>query len=132
MTAACGATATSNITKRTNEMNQPRDSIEVWEYKGQNGAVESRYRRIKVAACPFCASLENCVCDVPNNNIAAPPSGLTPAVHCAGCGCVGPWAQTEEQAVLAWNKHAGVGLEVVSDWAVARAVDDPAASDLPF
>lgn len=113
-------------------MKNPRDSIEVWEYKGQNGAAESRYRRIKIAACPFCASLENCVCGDPNDNVRAPPSRLTPAVHCAGCGCIGPWALTEEQAVLAWNKHAGIGLEVVTDWISARATDAAAAEDLPF
>ncbi len=73
-----------------------------------------RERRVRIAPCPGVLPdhypHERVVCDDPDDE------GLYRPRICCSCGWVGPHAETEEQAVEAFNRPHGFGIEPLTEW----------------
>lgn len=64
---------------------------------------------LTIAACPHCGSPELISSEVVR--LGYPPEKWPYAVHCGGCGAVGPWAKDEEAAVRIWNRLSGTDTD---------------------
>lgn len=80
-----------------------------------------------LTACPFCGGQEQSVCD--RLEIDDPRSPVY-VVVCPECGCNGPWAKTETQAIHFWNAWNNTETCQLTDW--EHKVSDDSKDDQPF
>lgn len=93
-------------------------SIEIWKREGG----ESFTRRVSLGPCPHCRGYELIVSDVEVQGTV--PTNYPEAVHCGQCGASGPWSQSEEGAIVAWNNTTGVGTNYLSEWEVVSTIPE--------
>lgn len=106
-------------------MKMVQHSVGIWKREGG----ESFTRQVSLGPCPHCLGYELIVSDVEVQGMA--PANYPQAVHCGGCGARGPWGNTEEGAVVAWNNTTGVRTDFHSEWEIV-ILSPETDSDEPF
>jgi hypothetical protein len=98
--------------------------LRIYKYEGD----KLYSREGNIGRCPHCNGFELIVSEVERQGY--PPEQFPSAVHCGDCGASGPWGDTEESALAAWNRTARVHTGFTTAW--QRVLTSEPSDDLPF